>query len=72
MPYEATEMDLEIIILSEVGQTEKDKYHMTSFICKILKKIMQMNLFTKQTQTFREWTNNSFPKQNFLSQHLLI
>jgi len=54
MPYEATEMDLEIIILSEVGQTEKDKYHMTSFICKILKKIMQMNLFTKQTQTFRE------------------
>jgi len=38
MPYEATEMDLEIIILSEVGQTEKDKYHMTSFICKILKK----------------------------------
>ena len=35
MPYEATEMDLEIIILSEVGQTEKDKYHMMSFICKI-------------------------------------
>ena len=28
-------MDLEIIILSEVSQTEKDKYHMTSFICRI-------------------------------------
>ena len=26
-------MDLEIIILSEVSQTEKDKYHMISFIC---------------------------------------
>ena len=29
----ATWMDLEIIILSEVSQTEKDKYHMISLIC---------------------------------------
>ena len=29
MPYAATWMDLEIIILSELSQTEKDKYHMT-------------------------------------------
>ena len=28
MPFGATWMDLEIIILSEVSQTEKDKYHM--------------------------------------------
>ena len=28
MPYAETWMDLEIIILSEVSQTEKDKYHM--------------------------------------------
>ena len=28
----ATWMDLEIVILSEVSQTEKVKYHMTSFI----------------------------------------
>ena len=33
MPSAATWMDLEIIILSEVSQTEKDKYHMISFIC---------------------------------------
>ena len=33
MPFAATWMDLEIIILSEVSQTEKDKYHMTSLIC---------------------------------------
>ena len=32
MPFAATQMDLEIIILSEVNQTEKDKYHMISFI----------------------------------------
>ena len=35
MPFAATQMDLEIIILSEVSQTGKDKHHMTSFICGI-------------------------------------
>ena len=35
MPFEATWMDLEISILSEVSQTEKDKYHMISLICGI-------------------------------------
>ena len=30
MPFVATWMDLEIVILSEVSQTEKDKYHMIS------------------------------------------
>ena len=35
MPFAATWMDLEIIILSEVNQTEKDKYHMISLICEI-------------------------------------
>ena len=32
MPFAATWMDLDIITLSEVSQTEKDKYHMISFI----------------------------------------
>ena len=35
MPFAATWMELEIIILSEVSQTEKDKYHMISLICGI-------------------------------------
>ena len=35
MPFVATWMDLEIIILSEVSQIEKDKYHMISLICGI-------------------------------------
>ena len=30
-----TWLDLEIIILSEVSQTGKDKYHMVLFICGI-------------------------------------
>ena len=35
MPFAATWTDLEIIMLSEVSQTEKDKYHMMSLICGI-------------------------------------
>ena len=44
MPFAATWMDLEIIILSEVSQTEKDKYHLYVES----KKMIKMNLFTKQ------------------------
>ena len=33
MPFAETWMDLEIIILSEGSQTDKDKYHMISLIC---------------------------------------
>ena len=36
-PCAATGMYLQIIILSGVSQTEKDKYHMISFIRRILK-----------------------------------
>ena len=32
MPFAATWMDLEILILREVSPTEKDKYHMISLI----------------------------------------
>ena len=50
-------MQLEIIILSEVSQKEKDKYHMISLTCGILKKKrLQMNLCTKQKQANREQT----------------
>ena len=33
MPFAATQLQLEIIILSEVSQKEKDKYHMISLVC---------------------------------------
>ena len=32
MPFAATRMELEILILSEVSQKEKNKYHMMSHI----------------------------------------
>ena len=35
MPFAATWMDLETIILSKVSQKEKDRYHMISLICGI-------------------------------------
>ena len=35
MPFTETWMDLEIIIPSEMSQTEKDKYHVISFIGRI-------------------------------------
>ena len=33
MPFAATWMDLETVILSEVSQRKKDKYYMISLIC---------------------------------------
>ena len=35
IPFAATWMDTEIIILSEVSQTEKDKCHMIPLVCRI-------------------------------------
>ena len=35
MPFVATWIQLEIIILNEVSQKEKDKYHVISLICEI-------------------------------------
>ena len=57
MPLAATWMDLEIIILSEVSQTEKDKYHVILLTSGIQKKMTQMNLFTKQNRLTDVETN---------------
>ena len=35
LPFVATWMDLEGIMLSEISQIEKDRYHMLSLICEI-------------------------------------
>ena len=35
MSFAVTWMELEIFILSEVSQKEKDQYHMISLICEI-------------------------------------
>ena len=52
MPCAATQLDLEMIVLSEVSQKEKDKYHMISLIWGI-NNMIQMNLSVKQKQTHR-------------------
>ena len=51
VPSAVTWMDLDIVILSEVSQEEKDKY-MTLLMCGIKKKA-QINLFTKQKLSHR-------------------
>ena len=38
LPFVTTWIDLEGIMLSETSQTEKEKYHMISLTCGILKK----------------------------------
>ena len=53
MLFTARWMELEIIILSEVSQKKKDKYHVISLICGI-SNMTQMNLSMKQTHRHRE------------------
>ena len=50
MPSAVTWMDLEIVILSEVSQTEKDKYHMILLICSILKKVYKWAYLQKRNK----------------------
>ena len=50
MPFVATWVDLEMIILSEIGQTEKDKYYMILFICALWKKKKDTNELISKTE----------------------
>ena len=42
-------MDLEIIMLIEISQTEKDMNHIISLMCEVLK-LIQMSLFTSRNR----------------------
>ena len=52
MPWAATWMQLDILILSEGSQTEKEILYMT-YMWNLILKMTQMSLFTKQKQTHR-------------------
>ena len=53
MPFAATWMDLEMIILSEVRQRERHVPYDITYMWN-LKKIIEMNSFPKQKQTHRQ------------------
>ena len=53
MPYVATWMDLEIVILNDISQTEKQKHLLRSFILRIQKVVIQVLLLTNQKETHR-------------------
>ena len=52
MPYVATWMDLESVILNDIRQTEEQK-HLRSFILKIKNVMVQVLLLTNQKETHR-------------------
>ena len=56
MPFAATWVDLEIIIPSEVSQ-RKDKYHMISPICRILKNDINELIYKTEINSHRTQTN---------------
>ena len=55
LPFSATWMDLEIVILSEVSQTREDKYHIPSLICGIYE--MNTNKFIYKTSRVMDIEN---------------
>ena len=61
MPFAATWMELEIVILSEVSPTEKDKYHMVSLICEIQKKGTNELIYKTQVRSQMQKTNLQLP-----------
>ena len=53
MSFAATWMELEIIILSEVRQTVKDKHHMISLKCETFKKDINDLICRRDSQTLK-------------------
>ena len=61
MTSAATWMDLEIIILSEISQTAKDRCHMTSLTCESnLRKTDTIELIYKTATDLQTWKANSW------------
>ena len=56
-PFSAIWMDLENVVLSELSKTETENHHMTSFISRIQKEMIQMNLQNRETHRLRKRTS---------------
>ena len=67
LPFVATWMDLESILLSEVSQTEKDKYLWYKLYVESKKKMIKMNLYElkykKEINSEAQKTNLWLPKR---------
>ena len=58
-------MNLEGITLSEISQTEKDKYHMVSLICGIFKKKVELIETESRKVVSRGWGGGENREQTF-------
>ena len=54
MPFAAIWINLKAITLSEINQTEKDKYMIITYMWTLILKKIQVNLFTKQSYRFQK------------------
>ena len=61
MPFAATWIDLDTVIVSEVSQTEKEKYNVTSLMCGIYK--VNTSELIYKTETDRQNINLWLPKR---------
>ena len=57
-------MDLEIIILSEVSQAEKDKYHLISLMWNLIKNDRKVLVCRTETDSKILRSNLGLPKRN--------
>ena len=61
LPFATAWMELEDIMLSEISQTEKDKYCMISLICGILKIQQTSEYNKKEADSHIQRTNQQLP-----------
>ena len=61
MPFAATQMDLEIVILSKVSQTEKDKYHDIAYIWNLKKNGTNELIYKTEIESQMQKTNLWLP-----------
>ena len=62
LPFPKAWMESESIMLSEISQTEKDKYHMISLICGIYKNDIKELIYKTETHTGFENRLNSYQR----------